>query len=326
MDRVINVLADSRDFLARCSDPVSGWLPNYGPNDGALLFHLSNAHYRDFRPLLAGLGASADPEHNEAAIWLRSPEVSARASSAGEAPTTYITLRGPRSLAFSRIGTGRHRAAHGDQQAIDLWINGRNVVLDPGTYRYTSPAPWRNALTGPEVHSLALEEGASQLSVGRFLTEGMPPAELVYRSRRDDCEFVVSRRRAGEGRLIRAVVRRGDAFAVVDAAEGVHGRVRWNLGNLDGISLRMDPSGSQNSQPQTDDDPTTGWVSHCYGQRLPVKVRFVPLGPRGILLCRLAPDDYPQLRYGELQRALAGTWVLERAPSGSETLWVSGQG
>lgn len=308
--RIVDVLARSRDFLTRCSDPVSGWLPNYGPNDGALLFHLSEAHFRDFRPLVASLGSPTPHRHGEAGIWLEHPEVSVRITSADGAPTTYVTLRGPRSLAFSRIGTGRHRPAHGDQQAIDLWIDGKNVVLDPGTYRYTAAAPWRNALTGPEVHSLALEAGAPQLSVGRFLSEGMPAAVLVHRSQRDDCEVVVSRRHTSDGHFFRALVRRGDAYAVVDAAEDAAGRVRWNLGDLDGVAIRMDPAGIRNACP-TDDDPASGWVSPTYGQRQPMKVRTVPLGAGSVALCRLVPADQPQLNLRNLQSALADAGLLD---------------
>ena len=40
------------NFLYQCQDEVSGWMPNYGSNDGALFFPLSNADYRDYRPQL----------------------------------------------------------------------------------------------------------------------------------------------------------------------------------------------------------------------------------------------------------------------------------
>jgi hypothetical protein len=305
--RITDVLARSRDFLARCSDPVSGWLPNYGSNDGALLLHLSDVHYRDFRPLLASLGGASRPEHREATIWMEIAEVSARSSSANQAPTTYLTLRGPRSVALSRIGTGRHRAAHGDQQAIDLWIDGRNVVVDPGTYRYTAPAPWRNALADPEVHALALEEGASRLSVGRFLSEGMPAARILHQGRYGELEVVVSHRPAGHGSLHRAIVRRADAYAVIDAARATRGRVRWNFGDLRDIDLRMEPCGIRNSPQPMVDDPASGWVSDVYGRRQAADVRLVPLDDGGVTFCQLVPTGQPPLRPLEVLAALHGT-------------------
>jgi hypothetical protein len=324
-NRVADVLAGSRDFLARCSDPVSGWLPNYGPNDGALLFHLSDSHYRDFRPLLASLGEPSSPEHLEAAIWLERPQVSARTSTAGRAPTTYITLRGPQSLALSRIGTGRHRAAHGDQQAIDLWIGGRNAIRDPGTYRYTAPASWRNALTGPEVHSLALEDAASQVSIGRFLSEGMPSAELRYRGMRDDLEVVVSRRPSGSGGFYRAIVRRGDAYAIIDAAEGTAGRVRWNLDNLRDIDLRLESSGVCPESATTVDDPASGWVSDVYGQRRATGVRLIPVEEGQPVLCQLAPTNQHHLQPVDVLRAIAQTGFPDVSAVRREALYSPGR-
>lgn len=302
--RIVDVLARSRDFLSRCSDPVSGWLPNYGPNDGTLLFHLSNSHFRDFRPLLASLGASTAPTHREAAIWLEHSEVSAWETPAERAPTTYITLRGPRSLAFSRIGTGRHRQAHGDQQAIDLWIGGRNVVLDPGTYRYTAQAPWRNALSNPAVHSLALEDGTSQLSVGRFLSEGMSTAALMHQSRYNNIELVVSRRRAGAGHISRTIMRRGDAFAVVDCAEGVEARVRWNLDTLGNFDKEIEPLGSTLHAVPVEDDPESGWSAPLYGVRESVELRFVPLSAGRTALFRIATAGQPLIEVIDIYRAL----------------------
>ncbi|TAE93848.1 MAG: heparinase [Runella slithyformis] len=55
----------SLTFLRACQDPGTGWLPNYGNNDGALFFKLNNAHYHDYRPqlnaLAAALGLRAEP-------------------------------------------------------------------------------------------------------------------------------------------------------------------------------------------------------------------------------------------------------------------------
>lgn len=42
-------------FLRTCQDDTTGWLPNYGNNDGALFFPLSESHFRDFRPQLNAL-------------------------------------------------------------------------------------------------------------------------------------------------------------------------------------------------------------------------------------------------------------------------------
>ncbi len=63
------------DFIRQWVDPVSGLAPNYGSDDGSLMFPLASASYRDFRPLVQ-LGAAVlnRPALNcgpwdEAALW-----------------------------------------------------------------------------------------------------------------------------------------------------------------------------------------------------------------------------------------------------------------
>lgn len=45
----------SLNFLYQCQDELSGYLPNYGANDGALFFRLNDCDYRDYRPQLDAL-------------------------------------------------------------------------------------------------------------------------------------------------------------------------------------------------------------------------------------------------------------------------------
>lgn len=298
--RVVDVLSRSRAFLFRCSDSISGWLPNYGPNDGALLWHLSCAHYRDFRPLLASLGQPSDAEHCEPVLWMPLPEVGDCKTDAGAQPTTYETLRGPRSLAFTRIGTGHHRAGHGDQQALDLWIDGHNIVMDPGTFRYTAPLPWRNALAGPTVHAAPRGPESPGLAIGRFLTEGPWEAEVVYRVNQVDREVVVSRRPAGEGSLWRAVIRCEDAYAVVDAAEGVEAVLRWNLGDMTDVDVVWPHAHrGERLQPRAD-DPASGWSSPLYGSRRRMDVVVIPLHKNTLATTRFAPKGHRQLSEAEV--------------------------
>ena len=60
-DRFDNVVYEraqkSLDFLDACIDTVSGKLPNYGSNDGALFFKLTNDDYRVYSSQLDDLRA-----------------------------------------------------------------------------------------------------------------------------------------------------------------------------------------------------------------------------------------------------------------------------
>ena len=287
--RVVQALTDSREFLARCTDPVSGWAPNYGANDGALLFPLDEAAYRDFRPTLALLGhVDAEPDRWEAPIWLALPPVRRTDSDVADATSTYVTMRGPRSLLMMRVGTGRHRAAHLDQLAIELFVDGRNIVRDPGTFRYTAPAPWRNALVGPEIHSGPHLPGeATHLS--RFLVAQPTPGELLHHGMHGDTETVVASRPLGGGEVVRVVARERDVYAVVDTARDVDAVVRWNTGKEARLSGTRPPGATLPTLAPTDDDPGSGWVSDHYAQREPTEVVRYPARP-GPVLATLGVD------------------------------------
>lgn len=289
--RIVETLAASRDLLARCSDPVSGFLPNYGPNDSALLLPISEADPRDVRPLLASLGAtSAAGCTDEATVWMQHPELASIPSEVKDRPTTYHTLRGPRSLLLTRLGTGRHRPGHGDQQAVDIWIDGHNVVVDPGTYRYTAPSPWRNALTGPQVHSGPRAPDEHGTTIGRFLSLGMPPAQVETHVCRDGLEVLVSRRPAGSGWLWRAIVRDGDAFVVVDAAQDTDAVVRWNLDLAAELSVYLAPAARLSRRTAHDSDPTSGWSSPRYAHKRRIDAWELRVPDGEVAVARIARD------------------------------------
>ncbi|MGB0879313.1 MAG: heparinase II/III family protein, partial [Polaribacter sp.] len=60
-DKFENIVYDraqkSLDFLDACTDPITGKLPNYGSNDGALFFKLTNDDYRVYTSQLDDLRA-----------------------------------------------------------------------------------------------------------------------------------------------------------------------------------------------------------------------------------------------------------------------------
>jgi hypothetical protein len=55
-DIVYERAGKSLDLLISLQDQKTGWLSNYGMNDGALFFKLNDEHYRNFKPQLQALG------------------------------------------------------------------------------------------------------------------------------------------------------------------------------------------------------------------------------------------------------------------------------
>ena len=167
------------DFTRTWVDPVSGLAPNYGSDDGTLLFPLAPATYRDFRPLLQ-LGAAvldrpalpAGP-WDEAALWFGlKPSVAEKSAlpPPSNADAGYFRLGDDNSWALIRAGRYTRRPFQADQLHVDLWWRGVNLARDAGTYLYNGPPPWNNGLASTAVHNTVTVDHHDQMRrAGRFL-------------------------------------------------------------------------------------------------------------------------------------------------------------
>ena len=143
-------------LLAELHDADTGDVPNHGANDGSLVMPVTTRPYRDFRPAItaaaATFGASL-PESfcasTEALAWLGVGSIQRHAD---PPPTRVVvgssgwaSVRNGGSRVFARAGSYESNPSHIDPAHIDIWIDNEARAVDAGTYRYTAPAPWRNA-------------------------------------------------------------------------------------------------------------------------------------------------------------------------------------
>jgi len=167
------------DFLRTYVDPVSGFAPNYGSNDGSLILPLTSGSSRDFRPLMQlGAGVLNRPglrpgPWDEAALWLGGkPAAVERTVPAVSSPTEtgYFRLGEEKSWALIRAGRYTRRPFQADQLHVDLWWQGVNLARDAGTYLYNGAIPWNNGLAGTAVHNTVTVDHQDQMRrAGRFL-------------------------------------------------------------------------------------------------------------------------------------------------------------
>lgn len=170
-----NKIYQSFKLLWQLQDEISGKVPCYGANDGALILPLNDCDFTDFRPVLQALHyyfkhtkCIDKGPWDEDLLWLFD-ETALTASvrmvhktSLNAIHSGYYTLRSPIGFAFIRCGKLYHRPSHADMLHFDLWWRGINIALDPGTYSYNAPAPWNNALASSHYHNNVIVDGQSQ--------------------------------------------------------------------------------------------------------------------------------------------------------------------
>lgn len=174
----------SLNFLYQCMQDENGWLPNYGSNDGALFFPLSDTDYRDYRPqlntlhkLLTGNYLFTASNICEDYNWLN-----AEIKRMSFEPLTkqygtlsfdeggYYLCRTTDSFTFIRCGNHKDRPAQADNLHIDLWYKGENILRDSGTYKYNTDIDKLNYFMGSSSHNVVMVDGHSQmLKGGRFI-------------------------------------------------------------------------------------------------------------------------------------------------------------
>ena len=331
--------------LAAVVEPSTGMAPHLGHEDGSLALPLSLCAYGDQRPVLqaawrALFGEAAFPagSWDETSFWLGlQPEganeetlLHARLFPGADLPEAGLyLLRGRQTWAVLRCVRFRSRPAHSDQLHLDLWRNGRNVALDPGTYVYAAPAPWDNTLARAGAHNGPVAEGHEPMRrAGRFLWLEWAQGKVIRRWRAASGALeAMAAEHDGypRWRCFRSVVRAGeDLWLVVDQLEGAGAqplRLNWTLPDLayeltglqlrlgdhqEGFRLRIGPATAEiglyragelrqgAAIASVQEASTLGWVSPSYGT----------LEPAISLLVRLA---------GSLPLRLETWWLFGQA-------------
>lgn len=175
----------SLSFLFDCLQDENGFLPNYGANDGALFFPLNESNFRDYTPQLNTLHKLLTNENLfkedvsfEDENWLLS-NVNTENSFAPLKRTFgvssfkdggYYLLRKQNSFTFIRCGTHKDRPSHADNLHIDIWVNGENVLLDSGSYKYNTTEENSVYFTGTAGHNtVSVSQNSQMLKGSRFI-------------------------------------------------------------------------------------------------------------------------------------------------------------
>ena len=169
----------SLDFLFNCMSLENGYLPNYGANDGALFFPLSDCDFRDYRPQLHTLSSllheGSIEENSEEQFWygINEMENNTRIQKQGMLKYPiggYYLLREEDTFTFIRCGKHKDRPSHADNLHVDIWVKGKNVMRDSGSYKYNTENQTMEYFQGTASHNTVMVEDHSQmLKGGRFI-------------------------------------------------------------------------------------------------------------------------------------------------------------
>lgn len=185
-DRVYEKAYKSLNFLYQCTQEENGFLPNYGANDGAWFFPLSDTDYRDFRPqlntlhrLLTGETLYEDSSVMEENSWMETMNICAgkrfpplqKNMGVMEFPVGgYYLVREPETLTFIRCGRHKDRPSHADNLHMDVWYKGENILCDAGSYKYNTDGETMKYFAGTESHNTVMLDDHDQMLKGpRFV-------------------------------------------------------------------------------------------------------------------------------------------------------------
>lgn len=250
--------AKATEWLYRMVDDVSGDAPNTGANDGARFFHFVNSDYRDFRPSVQlasalftqSLAYTNCESANQLLVKLKiQPPAKPLAidKTHDSQDGGFAILQSGTSKLLFRYPRFKFRPSHCDALHVDLFLSGRNVLRDAGTYSYNCDTAVYEKLRGTAGHNTIQFDGRDQMpKLSRFLfgswlktvdkvpLQASPDAKCIGAGYCDD-------RGAKHHRLVKLTPQ---AMVVTDKAEGSFqtGVLRWRLLPANWIVTQQDES------------------------------------------------------------------------------------
>lgn len=287
-------------WLEAMTDALTGDAPNLGANDGARLYDLFSAPYRDFRPsvelaylLFRGERVYGKGEW-DAPLRLLGVEPDAHPCSK-ESPACqfpaggYVVLHSGASRGVIRYANFVFRPGHADCLHLDLWHKGVNILRDGGTFSYSADPSWHDYFSGTQAHNTVQFDGRNQMPrVGRFLFGEWLEMEKVSEMADDGAvrSWSGAYRDWKGARHRRTVAAQGNVWRIRDEVSGFEEKavLRWRLVPagwvLNGGSCESEHAllSVAASAPLRRLELTTGWESLHYQEKTPLPVLEIEIG------------------------------------------------
>ncbi len=182
-EKVLDRFTKSFQLLQANQDIKTGYLPNYGANDGALFFKLNSADYRNFYPQLNALNYSLNNQtitNNldwvEDIFWYGATTIQEQTKVTSNSCISkfekggFYVLRNTNGFTAVRCGSHKDRPQQADNLTMDIWYEGKNLIRDNGSYMYNTDPALLNYFTGTASHSTVMLGKHNQMQKGgRFI-------------------------------------------------------------------------------------------------------------------------------------------------------------
>jgi len=290
----------------------SGRLPLIGDDDGGMAWPLAGRACSDVRDSLALAAAVFDRADlapwgtTEETLWIAGPDTPRHRGTEGKtrssqpqrlgvscllAETGYFVARdghgGHAVLDVGRHGYMNAGHAHADALALTLTIDGRPLLIDPGTSTYTTNPALRDRMRSSTSHNTVTLDGRSQsIPSGPFHWRTQSHARIHALDRARGLDWILASHDGyGPDGHVRGVLRtEEDGWLIVDGIGGAghhtaaltwHFDPAWQVSrqtdqalravHQDGTVIWLLHDGQTTSLHEGDDESGLGWYAPVYG-------------------------------------------------------------
>lgn len=323
-----------------------GRIPHIGDDDGGRLLPLDGLPGDDPQGVLqclaalsgCDLGAARADAFSEEALWLLGPEAAVSLQQHADCvPKETVHLFPESGYAFLRSGRGPDDTyisfdcgphgwlncghAHADMLSIQIFKGREAIVIDPGTFQYQSP--WRDWFRGATAHAVIRVNGEyPAIPAAPFQWSGVPEHSGLRMFSQNGIASVGGMMRNGLWQHDREVFLLGRELIVLLDTVSVQKEneieVRFPLAGSDwqvsGDSCSRPGTGIRwNFGVATHVRCEEGWLSECYGDRVPATVLVLTIRTQGPItlatLVDLGTEVHDIKRRGRESR---GVFLVER--------------
>ncbi len=193
IERNINErLLRSVDFMMTfIGNRTTGEVPNFGNNDGSLLFPLNNEVHTNYFPQLQAmssvLGRNLGVPLFEDVFWFNTscntnPSYERKLGIFNYEEEGYYVASEENCLTFFWCPQLKNRPAQADMLHVDIWFNGENIIRDSGTYLYNTSDFFRHYFFGSRSHNTIIYNGHDVMKKGKRFIFYYWPKKITARA------------------------------------------------------------------------------------------------------------------------------------------------